>query len=359
MRLRWSAPGAPRRDPRSRRPPAVALSRAARAAERAQGGAPRAVPGTATLRVRPAGGCDSRPAATRCPSSSARKRTPAPAGREDPRTAAWRPGSSVSPSARPRPRWTRSRARRSRSPPGPKATTSCRPAPAAWPGPLVAPAGARLRFVTSARHGAPSFRIEAENERGERSEVWRRRAGARGDGGPSRPAGRRAAVVASRRKRGWNARPGERGRGWPWPAPLRRRRPRRPSRRSWPRRARGSRRRTSSWWSWTRPGPGTSDVTGMRGARRPTSIASPPRGSSSIAPTPRPSSPDRRWLRCGPRSSPTSTTARCPTTSRCPPTSPPWPGSCPRPASPPPASWGTTWPAPRSGSIADSRSSTG
>jgi arylsulfatase A-like enzyme len=43
---------------------------------------------------------------------------------------------------------------------------------------LTAPEGARLRFVTAGRHGAPSFRVEAENHRRERSEVWR--------GGPDR-----------------------------------------------------------------------------------------------------------------------------------------------------------------------------
>ena len=37
-----------------------------------------------------------------------------------------------------------------------------------------------MRFATSARHGSPSFRVEAENQRGERSEVWR--------GGPGREA---------------------------------------------------------------------------------------------------------------------------------------------------------------------------
>ena len=50
------------------------------------------------------------------------------------------------------------------------------PSRLAWA--VVAPAGARLRFTTSARHGAPSFRVEAENDRGERSEVWQ--------GGPER-----------------------------------------------------------------------------------------------------------------------------------------------------------------------------
>ena len=43
---------------------------------------------------------------------------------------------------------------------------------------LKTPAGARLRFVTASLNGEPSFRIEAENQRGERREVWR--------GGPGR-----------------------------------------------------------------------------------------------------------------------------------------------------------------------------
>ena len=56
MRLRWSEPA-----PRAAIldldvPAAVALSRTARAAQRPQGRPPRAVPGTAPLRVRPAGG---------------------------------------------------------------------------------------------------------------------------------------------------------------------------------------------------------------------------------------------------------------------------------------------------------------
>lgn len=42
---------------------------------------------------------------------------------------------------------------------------------------LVAPRSAGLRFATMARHGAPVFRVEAENDRGERIELWR--------GGPS------------------------------------------------------------------------------------------------------------------------------------------------------------------------------
>ena len=50
------------------------------------------------------------------------------------------------------------------------------PSRLAWS--VAAPAAARLRFVTSARHGAPSFRVEAENDRGERTEVWQ--------GGPER-----------------------------------------------------------------------------------------------------------------------------------------------------------------------------
>jgi arylsulfatase A-like enzyme len=45
------------------------------------------------------------------------------------------------------------------------------PSRLAWA--IASPATARLRFVTSGRHGAPSFRIESENHRGERSEVWR------------------------------------------------------------------------------------------------------------------------------------------------------------------------------------------
>lgn len=50
------------------------------------------------------------------------------------------------------------------------------PSRLAWA--LTTPQDARLRFVTSGRHGVPSFRVEAENRRGERSEVWR--------GGPER-----------------------------------------------------------------------------------------------------------------------------------------------------------------------------
>jgi hypothetical protein len=50
------------------------------------------------------------------------------------------------------------------------------PSRVAWA--LSAPDEARIRFVTSARHGSPSFRVEAEDARGGRREVWR--------GGPER-----------------------------------------------------------------------------------------------------------------------------------------------------------------------------
>ena len=102
VRLRWSASGAPRGDPRSRRPAAVALSRAARAAQRPQGRAPRAVPGTAPLRVRPAACSDSMDGGNAL-SFVFGAETDAARPDRCRRTAAWRRASSASPSARPRP----------------------------------------------------------------------------------------------------------------------------------------------------------------------------------------------------------------------------------------------------------------
>lgn len=45
------------------------------------------------------------------------------------------------------------------------------PSRLAWA--LLAPAGARLQFTTSARHGEPRFRVEVEKAHGERTEIWR------------------------------------------------------------------------------------------------------------------------------------------------------------------------------------------